>query len=279
MSKTDFELVIKPSRGWRPIDFREIWFYRELFFYLAWRDVAIRYRQTALGALWAVLQVLLPMAIFAYLFGRLAGMSNTLGDGAPPYALFSLVGLVAWTFFANSVTSSSNSLVGNQHLVSKIYFPRVFVPLASIGALLVDLAIAVLVCFGALAFFRRPPTPALLTLPVFILGAALAAGGIGLLLSALNVQFRDIKYVVPFAVQMGLFLTPVIYPVSSVPEAIRPWLGLNPMAGITEGFRFAILGSPANWGLVAVSSAVSVVLFIGGLLVFHRMERRFADLI
>jgi lipopolysaccharide transport system permease protein len=275
MADENFELVIKPSRGWQPINFREIWRYRDLFLILAWRDIKIRYRQTALGALWAVLQTLLPMLIFTFLFGRVEGM----GNGIDPYALFSLAGLVAWTFFANAVTASSNSLVGNQTLVSKVYFPRVFIPLASIGALFVDLAIAVVLSLGAMLYFHRPPTLAFLLLPFFILNAVFAAGGVGLMLSALNVQFRDVKYVVPFAVQTGLFITPVFYAIDYVPVSLQPWVGLNPMTGIVEGFRFAILGSPARWDLILLSSAVSITLFGMGLFVFRRMERKFADLI
>jgi lipopolysaccharide transport system permease protein len=271
----NFELLIKPSAGWRAIDWREVWHFRELFFFLVWRDVKIRYRQTALGVAWAVLQPLVLMLIFTVCFNQL----GQIGSGGPPYPLFAFAGLVGWTFFANAVTSSSNSLIGNQNLVSKIYFPRVFIPLGAIGALALDLVINILLCLPLLAYYRWPVTPALLWLPVFVVGTFLAASGVGFLLSALNVQFRDVKYVVPFLVQAGLFLTPVIYPVAYVPQRYRLWVGLNPMAGMVEGFRHAILGTPASWEVVGVSMAVSVALFIGGLLVFRRLERHFADLI
>jgi lipopolysaccharide transport system permease protein len=270
-----FELLIKPSAGWRAIDWREIWLFRELFFFLVWRDVKIRYRQTALGVAWAVLQPLALMLIFTAVFNRLGHIDS----GGPPYALFAFAGLLGWTFFANAVSASSNSLVGNQNLVSKIYFPRVFIPLGATGALAIDLVLNILLCLPLLAYYRWPVTPALLWLPLFVLGTFVVASGVGFTLSALNVQFRDVKYVVPFLVQAGMFVTPVIYPVSSVPEPYRLWLGLNPMAGMVEGFRHAILGTPACWGLIGVSAAVSVVLFIGGLFVFRRLERRFADLI
>jgi lipopolysaccharide transport system permease protein len=271
----NFELIIEPSTGWRPINFRELWLYRELLWFLVWRDVTIRYRQTALGVAWAVLQPLLLMVLFTVFFNRLGGMES----GGPPYALFAFTGVLGWTFFANAVTASSNSLVGNQNLVSKIYFPRVFIPLGAIGGLTLDLFLNIVLCAPLLAYYGWPLTPALLWLPVFVLGTCLAAGGVGLLLSALNVQFRDVKYVVPFLVQAGMFITPVIYPVSSVPERYRVWLGLNPMAGMVEGFRFAILGTPADWGVIGVSLAVSGLLFVGGVFLFRRLERTFADVI
>jgi lipopolysaccharide transport system permease protein len=269
------ELVIKPSTGWQPINFREIWLYRELLWFLVWRDIKIRYRQTALGVAWAVLQPLLLMALFTVFFNRLGGMES----GGPPYALFAFTGLLGWTFFANAVTVSSNSLVGNQNLVSKIYFPRVFIPLGAIGGLVIDLFLSILLCLPLLAYYGWPLTPSLLWLPVFVLGTFVAAAGVGLLLSALNVQFRDIKYVVPFLVQAGMFVTPVIYPAASVPEKYQIWLGLNPMAGMVEGFRFAILGTPANWGLIGLSLTVSGFLFVGSAFLFRRLERTFADVI
>jgi lipopolysaccharide transport system permease protein len=270
-----YELVIKPSVGWQPINFREIWRYRELLWFLVWRDLKIRYRQTALGVAWAVLQPLIMMLTFTVFFNRLARIES----GGPPYALFAFVGLLGWTFFANAVTASSSSLIGNERLITKIYFPRLYIPLGGIVALALDLVPSVFLCFLLMAYYGWPLTAAVFWLPVFVFGTFLAASGFGFMLSALNVQFRDIKYVVPFLVQFGLFVTPVIYPVDLVPEKYRIWLGLNPMSGMVEGLRYAFLGGPANWRLIAESMAVSVALFVAGTFLFRRMERRFADLI
>jgi len=270
-----FEILIRAQPGWHLISLGELWQTREVFWFLLQRDVKIRYRQTVLGAAWAVVQPLLAMVIFAMLFRRL---SPTEGDG-PPYPLVAFTGLVPWTFFANAVSVSSNSLLGNQNLISKIYFPRVFVPLASIGALVLDLVLTILITFGLSACYRWPMTAAILWLPLFMFGTFLAAAGLGLILSALNVQFRDIKYVVPFAIQMGLFLTPVIYPLSYVPEKYQLLAALNPMTGMVEGFHHAFLGTPARWDIIGISLTVGVALLLAGLFVFRRLERRFADII
>ncbi len=271
----DYELVIKPRSGWQPIDIKEVILYRELLGFLVWRDIKIRYRQTALGALWAILQPLVGMLIFTLVFNRLAGVHS---DGAP-YPLFAFAGLVPWTFFSNGVTTSSNSLIGNQQLVSKVYFPRIFIPLGSIAALLVDFGLSVVILFFMMLKYHWALTYRIAWLPVFTLAAFLAASGIGLVLSALNVNFRDVKYAVPFLIQMGIFVTPVIYPLRYIPARWQTLTGLNPMAGIVLGFRTAFLGSPAPWALIEISLLMSVLLFILGLLIFRRMERRFADLI
>jgi len=270
-----FELVIKPRSGWQPIDWKEVILHRELLGFLIWRDIKIRYRQTLLGGLWAVLQPLVAMLIFTFVFNRLAGVHS---DG-PPYPLFAFAGLAPWTFFSNSVSTSSNSLVANQQLVSKIYFPRVFIPLGSIAALLVDLCFSLVLLFGLMIKYHWSLTYHALLLPIFIAAAFLSASGIGLALSAFNVSFRDIKYTVPFLIQMGLFVTPVIYPLHYIPARLQPLVGLNPMAGVVLGFRSALLGSPADWGLIRLSLLMSVVLFVCGLLIFRRMESRFADII
>ena len=270
-----FELVIKPRSGWQPIDWKEVILHRELLGFLIWRDIKIRYRQTLLGGLWAVLQPLVAMLIFTFVFNRLAGVHS---DG-PPYPLFAFAGLAPWTFFSNSVSTSSNSLVANQQLVSKIYFPRVFIPLGSIAALLVDLCFSLVLLFGLMIKYHWSLTYHALLLPIFIAAAFLSASGIGLALSAFNVSFRDVKYTVPFLIQMGLFVTPVIYPLHYIPARLQPLVGLNPMAGVVLGFRSALLGSPADWGLIRLSLLMSVVLFVGGLLIFRRMESRFADII
>lgn len=274
MSST-FELTIHPRKGWQAIDFREIILYRELLGFLVWRDIKIRYRQTLLGGLWAVLQPLIAMLIFTFIFNRMAHVQS---DG-PPYKLFAYAGLAPWTFFSTSVSQSSNSLLTNQQMVSKVYFPRIFIPIGSVGALLVDLLFSLSLCGVLLFIFHWPLTAAIVWLPVFILGAFLAASGTGLILSALNVSFRDIKYAVPFLVQMGLFITPVIYPPTYIPKRFQFLLQLNPMAGVVIGFRHALLGTPASWRVMGMSLGISVLLFICGLLVFRRMENRFADII
>jgi homopolymeric O-antigen transport system permease protein len=274
MSST-FELTIRPRKGWQTIDFKEVYLYRELFAFLVWRDIKIRYRQTLLGGLWAVLQPFIAMLIFSFIFNRLAHVES---DG-PPYKLFAYAGLAPWTFFSTSVTQSSNSLLANHQLVSKIYFPRIFIPLGAIGALLLDLMLSLGLFSVMMLYYRWPVTPALLWLPLFMLAAVLAAAGSGLTLSALNVSFRDVKYVVPFMVQMGLFVTPVIYPARYIPHRWQILMGLNPMAGVVIGFRHALLGTPASWAVMGLSMAVSLFLFASGLLIFRRMENRFADII
>jgi lipopolysaccharide transport system permease protein len=270
-----YELVLRPHKGWQPVDFREIFAGRELFRFLVWRDIKIRYKQTMFGGLWAVFQPLLGMLIFTLFFNQLAGIKS---DG-PPYPLFSYTGLVLWNFFANSVAMSSNSLVGNQVLVSKVYFPRIFIPLAAIGALILDLFIGLLLLLAIMIYYRWPLGWSAIEMPIYALGTLLAASGLGLFLSALNVRFRDVKYAVPFFLQMGMFVSPVIYPVRYVAPRFQWILGLNPMTGMIVGFRHAMLGGSADWPLVGISSAASVFLFVTGLLIFRRMERRFADII
>ena len=270
-----YDLVIKPRSGWQPIDWREAYLHRELLGFLIWRDVKIRYRQTLLGGVWAVLQPLMAMLIFTFVFNRLAGVRS---DG-PPYPLFAFAGLAPWVFFSNALTASSNSLVANQQLVAKIYFPRVFIPIGAVMALLVDLGFSLLLLFVLMIKYHWALTFHALELPVYIFAALLSASGLGLIFSALNVNFRDIKYAVPFIVQMGLFVTPVIYPVSYLPARLRPLLALNPMTGVVTGFRSALLGTPMDMSVLRLSLLVSVILFALGLLIFRRMERRFADII
>jgi lipopolysaccharide transport system permease protein len=267
--------MIRPRKGWQAVNFREIALYRELLAFLVWRDVKIRYRQTLLGGLWAVLQPLIAMLIFTFVFHRLAGVTS---DG-PPYPLFAFAGLAPWIFFSTSVQQSSNSLVANQQLVSKVYFPRVFIPIGAIGALLLDLLLSLGLLGLLLLYYRWPLTASIFWLPLFIVAALLAASGIGLTLSALNVSFRDVKYAVPFLIQMGIFVTPVIYPIRYVPERWQMLMGLNPMVGVVLGFRHALLGAEVSWPLIGMSLASSVGLFILGLLIFRRMESQFADVI
>jgi lipopolysaccharide transport system permease protein len=269
------EFVIKPRKGWQPVDLKEIWRYRELLGFLVWRDITIRYKQTALGGLWAILQPLIAMIIFGALFGRVTGMK---GDGSP-YPLFVFAGLIPWTFFANAVGLASNSLVGSEQMIRKIYFPRILVPIAMICALGLDMVISLAFMGLLIAYYHWPVTLTLLWIPVFTLGSFLTASGLGLMLSALNVQYRDVKYVVPFATQMAFFLTPVLYASNMAPGKIKYAIAFNPMTGMVEGFRHALLGSAVSWNLVLASSAASVLLFIAGLFFFRRMERTFADVI
>lgn len=272
------EVILQPRTGWRAINVAELWAQRELLLFLVWRDVKIRYRQTAFGIAWAVLQPFLGMVVFTLLFNRMAGIES--GSDAP-YALFAYTGLLAWTFFASSVSLSSNSLVASQSLIRKIYFPRPFIPIGSTGALLLDLLIGIALGFGLFAWFQWPISPQIVLLPLFILGCFLAACGIGLILSAMSVRFRDVKYVVPFFVQLGLFVTPVIYPASLVRKfpGIHDYIGLNPMAGMVHGFRVSLLGEAPDWRLIGMSYSVALVLFMGGLIIFRRWERHFADII
>jgi len=272
---SSFEVTIRARTGWQPVDFKEIFLYRELLAFLVWRDIKIRYRQTLLGGLWAVLQPLIAMFILTFIFNRLAGVSS---DG-PPYPLFAFAGLAPWTFFSTAVSQSSNSLVSNQALISKVYFPRVFIPLGAIGALLLDLALSLGLLFLLMLYYRWPVSVKVLWLPVFTLAAVLATSGSGLILSAFNVSFRDVKYAVPFLIQMGIFVTPVIYPIRYIPGHWRILMGLNPMTGVVLGFRYSLLGSASPWPIMGLSLAMSLAIFVTGLLIFRRMERRFADII
>jgi lipopolysaccharide transport system permease protein len=269
------ELVLRPRRGWQPLEAWELWHYRELLLFLIWRDIQIRYRQSVLGGLWAILQPLIGMIVFTVLFHRLGAAES---DG-PPYPLFAYTGLAAWTFFANAVSSASLSLIGNQLLISKIYFPRMFLPLGAIGAFVVDLVISVAMVFVLMAYFGWPVTAGIVSLPLFMAGTLVAAAGAGIVLAALNVSYRDVKYVAPFFLQMGLFATPIIYPLRSIPDRFHLVMAVNPMVGMVEGFRHALLGSPLPAGVVAVSATTAIVLLVLGLYVFRTMERAFADVI
>jgi lipopolysaccharide transport system permease protein len=283
--KSEAELpvtVIQPSRGWVAVRFDELWACRELLFFFVWRDVKVRYKQTLLGASWAVLQPLLTMLIFTIFFGRMAGIGS---EGAP-YPIFSYAGLLPWTFFAAGLGGSSNSLVGAANLLKKVYFPRLIVPVASVLSGIVDFVVAFVLLLGMMVWYGVRPGPEMLLLPFFLLLAFGAALGAGLWLSALNVEFRDVRYVMPFFIQLLLFVTPVIYPASKVTAKLEEmglpgWLyGLNPMAGVIQGFRWSLLGSGMNPGpLLAAGTAVTVLLLVGGLFYFRRMERTFADVV
>src|SRR6185295_4605786 len=269
-------LIIGPTRGWLKINFREIWEYRELLYFLIWRDVKVRYKQTALGAAWAILQPVMTMIVFSVFFGRLAKMPS---DGIP-YPVFAFAALLPWQLFAYALSESSNSLVGSQNLITKVYFPRLIVPLAAVLAGLVDFAIGFIVLLGLMWYYGIAPTNAVLLLPFFVLFAIASALAVGLWLSSLNVKYRDVRYTLPFLTQLWLFLTPVAYPSSLVPDKWRALLGVNPMAGVVEGFRWALLGKAADPGPLLLVSVIAVVaLLIGGLAYFRRTERTFADLI
>ena len=269
-------MVIQPSKGLVSLRLKELWEYRELLFFLAWRDIKIRYKQTALGAAWAILQPFMTMVVFSIFFGRLAKMPS---DGIP-YPIFAYCGLLPWQFFANALTQSSNSLVASQGLITKVYFPRLIIPISTVLGGLVDFAISFVVLLGMMAYYGMAPTWAALTLPLFLLLAIATALAAGLWLSALNVQYRDVRYTITFLVQFWLFATPIVYPSSLVPEQWRLLYGLNPMAGVVEGFRWALLGKTGGVGpLIIISSLVVCLALVGGLVYFRHMEKTFADVV
>jgi len=269
-------LVIKPTYGWVSLGLHSVWEHRELLYFLTWRDIKVRYKQTVLGIAWAVLQPFLLMVVFSVFFGRLAKVPS---DGFP-YPLFTFCGLLPWQLFAHALTESSNSLVANERLITKVYFPRLVIPLSAVLTGLVDFIFAFLVLLGMMIHYGVMATSALWTLPLFILMAVATALGVGLWLSALNVQYRDVRYTIPLITQCWLFLSPVAYPSSIVPEPWHFLYGVNPMAGVIEGFRWALLGKADPPGtMLAVSAMVTVLLLIGGLFYFRRMEKNFADVV
>ena len=268
--------TIGPSRAWVALRLGEIWAYRELLYSLVWREIKVRYKQTALGMGWAILQPFLTMVVFSIFFGRLAGIPS---DGVP-YPVFAFAALVPWQLFAFSLTESSNSVVANQRVITKVYFPRLLMPIAPIGVGLVDFAVAFSVLIALMAFYGVSPNLAMLTVPLWALLAVMTALAVALWLSALNVRYRDVRHTVPFLTQLWLFATPVAYPTSIVPEAWRPFYALNPMVGVVDGFRWALLGSTGPPQLTALISVATVLaLLVGGLFYFRRMERTFADVV
>ncbi len=269
-------VVIRPSRGWVSLQLGELWRHRELLYFLVWRDVKVRYKQTALGAAWAILQPLLTMVVFSLFFGKLAAMPS---DGVP-YPIFSFTALVPWTFFATGLAQSANSLVGSQNLIKKVYFPRLAIPLSTVLGGVVDFALAFAVLFAMMLGFGLVPGPRVLWLLPLLVLSLVTALGVGLWLSALNVQFRDIRYVVPFLTQFWLFATPIAYPSSLLQEPWRTVYGINPMAGVVEGFRWALLGTEAKpGGMIAVSTLAAILILVSGAFYFRRMERTFADVV
>jgi lipopolysaccharide transport system permease protein len=270
-------LRIAPSKGWVPLKLRDLWEYRELLYFLIWRDIKVRYKQTALGATWAIIQPFFTMVVFSIFFGHLAKVPS---DGIP-YPLFSFAALVPWTFFANGLSQSSNSLVGSGTLITKVYFPRLIIPLASVFSGIVDFVLAFLVLLGMMVYYGLFPTTInVLWLPLFLLLALTTSLGVGLWLSALNVEYRDVRYIVPFITQFWMLATPIGYPSSLLQQPWRTLYGLNPMVGVAEGFRWALLGTNTAPGpIIAVSSAAAVLILVTGAFYFRRMEKTFADLV
>jgi lipopolysaccharide transport system permease protein len=269
-------LHIRPRRGWQPLDLKQLWEYRELMYFLSWRDIKVRYKQTALGAAWAVIQPLMTMVVFSIFFGKLAKMPS---DGIP-YPLFAYAALVPWTFFANSLTQASNSLLQNSNMLKKIYFPRLVMPISSIISGTVDFIFAFIVLIAMMFFYGILPTVNIIWLPFLMLLALGTALGGGLWLSAINVQYRDVRYVIPFLIQVWLFATPIAYPSSLLSEPWRTLYGLNPMVGVVEGFRWALLGTETAPGTaVVVSSFMAGILLVSGTYYFRRMEKTFADIV
>ncbi len=267
---------LAPSKGWVALHLREFWEYHELLYFLIWRDVKVRYKQTALGATWAIIQPLFTMMVFTLFFGKLAKIPS---DGLP-YQVFSYSALVPWTFFANGLTQSADSLAGSANLLRKVYFPRLSIPVAAVLSGGVDFLIAFTVLLVMMPIYGVYPTANVVWLPLFLLLALVTSLGVGLWLSALNVEYRDVKYIVPFIVQFWMLATPIAYPSSEIPEPWHTWYGLNPMAGVVEGFRWALLGKGDTPGaMVAVSALAALTLLVGGAFYFRRMEKTFADLV
>jgi lipopolysaccharide transport system permease protein len=268
-------IIIEPKKGWVPVDLSAIWHHRELLYFLAKRDIKVRYKQTILGGLWAVIQPVFSMIVFSIFFGKLAKIPS---DGIP-YPVFVYAGLVPWTYFANALSTSGNSLVGNANLITKVYFPRLIVPAAASIAGLLDFFIALSVLAVMMVWYQVMPGLSLLIFPVLVCLTFLCAVGVGLWLSALNVQYRDIRYAIPFLVQLWLFLSPVIYP-SSIMKHRRWLMAFNPMAGVLEAYRASLLGrTPVDWNMLSISTVMIGLVFISGLYYFKRMEKQFADVI
>ncbi|MDT7041580.1 ABC transporter permease [Candidatus Nitronereus thalassa] len=267
---------IQPSKGWVNLRLGELWEYRELLYFLTWRDIKVRYKQTVLGASWAIIQPFFTMVVFSLFFGKLAKMPS---DGIP-YPIFAYAALVPWTFFANGLVQSSNSLIGSSNLIKKIYFPRLVIPISSVVSGVIDFTLAFLVLVGMVLFYGIIPTANIIWLPFLLILAFMTSLGVGLWFSAMNVQFRDIRYTVPFITQFWLFATPIAYPSSLLSEPWRTLYALNPMVGVVEGFRWALLGTNTAPGpMIAASFMAALIILVGGAFYFRRMERTFADVV
>lgn len=271
------EIVIKPQKGWIPINLKELWQFRDLLYFLSWRDIKVKYKQTILGVTWAILQPFFTMIVFSILFGKLAKVPS---EGIP-YPIFVYAGLLPWNYFSSALSSSGNSLVASSNLITKVYFPRLIIPASASLSALLDFFIASIILVGMMFFYHFTPNAlGLIMIPVLVFMTFIVAVGCGLWLSALNVEYRDFQYVIPFLVQIWMFVTPVIYPVTLFPEKYRWILSLNPMGGIIGAFRTATLGhQPINWDLLFISSGVGFLIFFTGLLYFRKVERSFADVI
>lgn len=268
--------IIRPPRGWIALNLKELWQYRELLLFLAWRDVSVRYKQTALGAAWAIIQPFVAMVIFSVVFGELAKIPS---DDVP-YPLFSYAALLPWQFFATALSSAASSLVNDEKLITKIYFPRLIIPVASVLPAAIDFLIAFVILLGMMLFYHTLPTWRIVWLPLFLLLAAVTALGVGLWLAAFNVQYRDFRYVIPFLLQVWMYASPVVYSSTIIPERWRLLFGINPMTGVIGGFRWALLGTETAPGpLMLISAATALVFLIVGAFYFRRMESSFADVI
>jgi lipopolysaccharide transport system permease protein len=268
--------VIQPSSGWVSLRLRELWEYRELLYFLTWREVKVRYKQTVMGAAWAIIQPLFTMVIFSLFFGRLAKVPSD----RIPYPLFCLAGLVPWMFFANGLSQASSSLVTSSNLISKVYFPRLTLPISAVLSGAIDFVISSALLAGMMIYYRQVLTPRCMYLPLFFLLAFVSALGVSLWLSALNVEYRDVRYVIPFLSQLWMFATPIAYPSSLLHEPWRAVYGVNPMAGVVEGFRWALVGADTAPGpMIIASICAALLLLIGGAFYFRRMEKTFADVV
>ncbi len=268
-------IIIRPSGGWIPINLRDLWLYRELLYFLTWREIKVRYKQTVLGFAWAIIQPFFMMIVFTLFFGTLAKVPS---EGIP-YPLFNYAALLPWTLFAEGITRSSNSLVQDANLVKKVYFPRLVMPLSGILSPLVDFAIAFTILVGMMFYFGYAPTVNVLWLPAFIVLALMTSLGVGLWLSTINVKYRDVRYAIPFLIQLWLFASPVVYSSSLLPERFQAIYGLNPMSGVIEGFRWSLLGTEPPGSLIAISVIIVIVILISGVFYFRRSEKTFADVI
>lgn len=269
-------IILKPTKGWGSINLGELWQYRELIYFLTWRDLKVRYKQTVLGAFWAILQPFLSMVVFSIFFGRLLGIPS----GDVPYPVFSYTALLPWGLFSKAMSDAGRSLVTNRAMITKVYFPRLTIPLASVLAGLVDFAIAFVVLLGMMWYYDLKITPNIWALPFFLLLALVTSLGVGLWLSAMNVFYRDIGYIIPFLTQLWFYLSPIVYSTNTVPEKWQPIYALNPMVGVIDGFRWALLGQePAPGPLLAISTAVAIIMLVSGIYYFRRVERAFADVV
>jgi lipopolysaccharide transport system permease protein len=270
--------TIRPASGWQFINIRELWRFRELLYFLTWRDVKVRYKQTVLGVAWAILQPAMMMVVFTLFFGRMAGMS---AETAAPYPLFVLAALLPWTFFSTAIANAGNSVIGSERLITKIYFPRLAIPFASVGAAIFDFLVSCGLLAVVMAYYRVSPTPQLLLAPLIFLMVLLLAAGLGTLVAALNVAYRDFRYVVPFLLQIGMFATPTIYtqPAADSSRTLQILLYANPMTSLIAAFRACTLGGDIPWGPLAIASGLILVLFMVGCLYFRRVEDSFADIV